>query len=172
LALISNGRKAASCLSTNKGHAFFPLPTPELLVKSPTLNASTNKEPMPTTIRLSRAGAKKRPYYRILVTNSRSPRDSKFIEKIGSYNPLLANGDPKRVTINTDRAKYWLSVGATMSERIHLFFNQAGLVSSKPAQRAARAPKKDKGAAAEGAPAVAALAAEAPKEAPAAETAA
>jgi small subunit ribosomal protein S16 len=129
---------------------------------------------MPTTIRLSRAGTKKRPYYRILVTNSRSPRDSKFIEKIGTYSPLLPNADPKRVTINAERAKYWLSVGAQMSDRIHLFFNQAGLVNSKPAQRAARAPKKAKDAAAESAAPAAATApaAEAPKEAPAAETAA
>jgi small subunit ribosomal protein S16 len=118
---------------------------------------------MSTTIRLSRAGTKKRPYYRILVTNSRSPRDSKFIEKIGTYSPLLANGDPKRVTINAERAKYWLSVGAQMSDRIHLFFNQAGLVTTKPAQRPTRGPKKAVAveASAEGAPA-AAVATEAP----------
>ena len=84
---------------------------------------------MSTTIRLSRAGTKKRPYYRILVTNSRSPRDSKFIEKIGTYSPLLPQGDAKRVTINEERAKYWLSVGATMSSRVHGFFNAAGLVA-------------------------------------------
>ena len=102
---------------------------------------------MPTTIRMSRAGTKKRPYYRIVVTNSRSPRDSKFIEKIGTYNPLLEQGNPKRVTINADRAKHWLSVGAQLSSRVHLFFNQAGLVATKPAQRAARKPKNDKGGA-------------------------
>lgn len=100
---------------------------------------------MPTTIRMSRAGTKKRPYYHIVVTNSRSPRDSKFIEKIGTYNPLLANENEKRVTINTERAKHWLSTGAQMSERVHLFFNKAGLVATKPAQRAARKSKKDKG---------------------------
>jgi small subunit ribosomal protein S16 len=100
---------------------------------------------MSTTIRLSRAGTKKRPYYRMLVTNSRSPRDSKFIEKIGTYNPLLASEDPARVTIDAERAKYWLSVGAEMSDRVHLFFNKAGIVSTKPAQRAARKSKKDKG---------------------------
>jgi len=110
---------------------------------------------------MSRAGAKKRPYYRIVVTNSRSPRDSKFIEKIGTYSPLLAQDDAKRVTINTERAKYWLSTGAQMSDRIHLFFNQAGLVSTKPAQRVARGKKKDLKAAKE-------AAANAPKEAPAA----
>src|SRR5690348_15389381 len=97
---------------------------------------------MPTTIRMSRAGTKKRPHYRIVVTSSRSPRDSKFIERIGTYNPLLANDDPKRVTIDTERAKHWLSVGAQMSDRVHLFFNKAGLVSTKPIQRVAHGPRK------------------------------
>ncbi len=100
---------------------------------------------MPTTIRMSRHGTKKRPYYWIVVTNSRSPRDSKFIEKIGSYNPLLENSNAKRVEINAERAKHWLSTGAQMSDRVHLFFNQAGIVKTKPAQRVARKSKKDKG---------------------------
>ncbi|MDE3059671.1 MAG: 30S ribosomal protein S16 [Pseudomonadota bacterium] len=100
---------------------------------------------MPTTIRLSRAGTHKRPYYRIVVTSSRSPRDSKFIERIGTYNPLLGQEDPKRVTIDAERAKYWLSVGAQISSRVHGFFNKAGIVDTKPAQRAARKPRKDKG---------------------------
>lgn len=99
---------------------------------------------MPTTIRMSRAGTKKRPYYRIVVTNSRSPRDSKFIEKIGTYSPLLANDDPKRVIINEERAKYWLSTGAQISDRVHLFFNKAGLVTTKPKHKPARGPKKTK----------------------------
>ncbi len=100
---------------------------------------------MSTTIRLSRAGTKKRPYYRIVVTNSRSPRDSKFIEKIGTYEPLLADDNQKRVTIDTDRAKHWLSVGAQLSDRVHLFFNRAGLVDTKPAFKPVRKSKKDKG---------------------------
>lgn len=100
---------------------------------------------MATTIRLSRSGSKKRPYYHIVVTNSRSPRDSKFIEKIGTYEPLLEQDNPKRLTINAERAKHWLSVGAAMSERVHLFFNKAGLVATKPAQKPARKSKKDKG---------------------------
>lgn len=100
---------------------------------------------MPTTIRMARAGTKKRPYYQIVVTNSRSPRDSKFIERIGSYNPLLKSEDPKRVIIDTDRAKHWLSVGAQLSDRVHLFFNKAGLVATQPAHKPARKSKKDKG---------------------------
>ena len=106
---------------------------------------------MPTTIRMSRAGTKKRPYYRIVVTNSRNPRDSKFIEKIGTYSPLLSAEDPKRITINEERAKYWLSVGAQISDRVHLFFNKAGLIDTKPAQKPARGSKKDQKAAAGGA---------------------
>lgn len=115
---------------------------------------------------MSRAGTKKRPYYRIVVTNSRSPRDSKFIEKIGTYSPLLANDNDKRVVIDSERAKYWLSKGAQMSRRIHLFFNAAGLVETKPLQRAERKARKDKGADAAAAPEAAAAApvAEAPKE--------
>lgn len=97
---------------------------------------------MPTTIRLARGGTKKRPYYRIVVANSRSCRDGKFIEKLGTYNPLLQNDDPKRVIIDAERAKYWVSVGAVISDRVHLFFNKAGIVNTKPAQRAARKPKK------------------------------
>ena len=108
---------------------------------------------MSTTIRLSRAGTKKRPYYRIVVTNSRSPRDSKFIEKIGTYNPLLNGEDTKRVIIDADRAKYWLSVGAQLSDRVHLFFNKAGIVTTKPAFKPVRGSKKNKGG--EAAPAAA-----------------
>ncbi len=118
---------------------------------------------MPTTIRMSRAGTKKRPYYRIVVTNSRSPRDSKFIERIGTYNPLLANDNEKRVIINTERAKYWLSQGVQLSDRVHLFFNKAGLVKTAPAHKPQRGPKKAKEGAAEGAAA--------PAAAPAAEAA-
>ena len=109
---------------------------------------------MSTTIRMSRAGTKKRPYYRIVVTNSRSPRDSKFIEKIGTYNPMLTNDDPKRVTIDLDRAKHWLATGVQLSDRVHIFFNKAGLVNTKPAFKPARGSKKSKGEAA--APAAAA----------------
>lgn len=98
---------------------------------------------MATTIRLSRAGAKKNPFYRIVVTSSRSPRDSNFIEKLGSYNPLLPNGDPKRVILNEERIKHWLGVGAKPSDRVHLFLHRAGILATKPAQRATRKPRKE-----------------------------
>ena len=76
---------------------------------------------MSTKIRLSRAGAKKRPYYRVVVADVRSPRDGKFIERVGSYNPLLPKTDPNRVKINAERIKYWLDNGAQPTERVARF---------------------------------------------------
>ncbi|QJU56764.1 30S ribosomal protein S16 [Sphingomonas sp. AP4-R1] len=93
---------------------------------------------MSVSIRLSRGGSKKRPYYRIVVANSRAPRDGAFIEKIGTYNPLLAKDDEKRVVLNGERAKHWLSVGAQPTDRVARFLDAAGLK-----ERAARSnPKK------------------------------
>jgi small subunit ribosomal protein S16 len=93
---------------------------------------------MSVSIRLSRGGAKKRPYYRIVVANSRSPRDGAFIEKIGTYNPLLAKDDEKRIVLDTERARHWLSVGAQPTDRVARFLDAAGVK-----ERAARNnPKK------------------------------
>lgn len=117
---------------------------------------------MPTTIRLARGGAKKRPYYHIVVANSRRSRDGKFIEKIGSYNPMLASDNAERVKINADRAKYWLSTGAQVSDRVQHFFFKEGLVKEAPKQKPTRKSKKDKGEAPAAAPAAAAPAAETP----------
>ncbi|MBB5719411.1 small subunit ribosomal protein S16 [Stakelama sediminis] len=78
-------------------------------------------------MRLSRGGSKKRPYYRIVVADGRSPRDGRFIEKIGSYNPLLAKDDEKRVQLDGDRAKHWLSVGAQPTDRVARFLDAAGI---------------------------------------------
>ena len=82
---------------------------------------------MSVKIRMTRGGAKKRPYYRIVVADSRSPRDGRFIEKIGSYDPMLPK-DRERVTLDVERCKYWLSQGATPSDRVARFFDKAGLV--------------------------------------------
>ncbi len=82
---------------------------------------------MAISLRLSRGGSKKRPYYRIVVADARSPRDGKFIEKIGTYNPLLAKDDAKRVVLDQDRAKYWLGVGAQPTDRVARFLDAAGL---------------------------------------------
>lgn len=82
---------------------------------------------MSVSIRLSRGGSKKRPYYRIVVADSRSPRDGAFIEKVGTYNPMLAKDDANRVTLNSDRLKHWLSVGAQPTDRVARFLDAAGL---------------------------------------------
>ena len=81
---------------------------------------------MALSIRLSRGGSKKRPYYRIVVADARSPRDGKFIEKIGNYNPLLKKDDEKRVVLDTDRAKHWLGVGAQPTARVARSLDAAG----------------------------------------------
>ena len=78
---------------------------------------------MSVKIRMSRGGAKNRPHYKIVVADSRMARDGRFIEKIGYYDPMLPKGDAKRVVIDVERAKYWLSKGAQPSERVaHFFF--------------------------------------------------
>ncbi|MET0249629.1 MAG: 30S ribosomal protein S16 [Sphingobium sp.] len=93
---------------------------------------------MATSIRLSRGGSKKRPYYRIVVADSRSPRDGAFIERIGSFNPLLAKDDEKRVVLNAEGAKHWVDVGAQPTDRVARFLDAAGIK-----ERAARSnPKK------------------------------
>jgi small subunit ribosomal protein S16 len=135
---------------------------------------------MSVSIRLSRGGAKKRPYYRIVVANSRSPRDGAFIEKIGTYNPMLAKDDEKRVILDADRAKHWLAMGAQPTDRVARFLDVAGVK-----ERAARSnPKKGEAGekakeraeereakAAAAAEAAAAAANPAPAEAPAEESA-
>lgn len=88
---------------------------------------------MATAIRLSRGGSKKRPYYRIVVADSRSPRDGKFIERIGSYNPLLAKDDEKRVVLDAERAKYWVEMGAQPTDRVARFLDAAG-VKERPSR--------------------------------------
>ena len=88
---------------------------------------------MAVAIRLSRGGSKKRPYYKIVVADERSARDGKFIERIGSYNPLLAKDDANRVVLDSDRAKHWLSVGAQPTDRVARFLDAAG-VRERPAR--------------------------------------
>src|SRR5437764_12303035 len=82
---------------------------------------------MALAIRLTRGGAKKRPYYRIVVADSRAPRDGRFIEKLGTYNPLLAKDSPERVKLDADRIGHWLSVGAQPSDRVLRFLDAAGI---------------------------------------------
>ena len=99
---------------------------------------------MSLRIRLSRGGAKKRPFYRIVIADSRSPRDGRFIEKIGTYNPMLKKENPARVSIDIDRAKHWLGVGALPSERVAKFLANAELIklSERREQTKQQLPKK------------------------------
>jgi len=89
-------------------------------------------------IRLARGGAKKRPYYSIVVADSHSPRDGRFIEKVGSYNPLLKRDDPKRITLNTERIGQWLGKGAQPTDRVARFLSTQGLAKWSPSNN----PKK------------------------------
>ncbi|CAN7592160.1 30S ribosomal protein S16 [Aminobacter aminovorans] len=82
---------------------------------------------MSLKIRLARAGSKKRPYYHIVIADARSPRDGRFIEAIGAWNPLLPK-DGERMKLDADRAKYWLSNGALPTDRVARFFDEAGIV--------------------------------------------
>ena len=83
---------------------------------------------MALKIRLARAGSKKRPYYQIVVADARAPRDGRFIERIGSYNPMLPKDSEERVKLDADRAKHWLSVGAQATDRVARFLDAAGLL--------------------------------------------
>ena len=130
---------------------------------------------MALKIRLSRGGAKKRPYYRIVIADSRSPRDGRFIEKIGAYNPMLPKDNPDRVVLDLDRARHWLGRGATPSDRVARFLGHAEVIPM-PAQRSnpqkalpkAKAQERMK-AAEEAAAAAAAAPAPVPAEEPVAE---
>lgn len=85
---------------------------------------------MALKIRLARAGAKKQPYYRIVVADARSPRDGKFIEKVGVYNPMLERTDSKRIVLNEERLKYWVSVGAQPTDRVAKFLGNAKIIEA------------------------------------------
>ena len=132
---------------------------------------------MALSIRLTRGGAKKRPFYRIVVADSRSPRDGRFIEKIGHYDPMVAKAHPQRVVIDAERAKHWISVGAQPSDRVARFFGAADIIpmpkyNETPKKSAPKAKAQERVKAAEAAAAKAAEAAAAPKEEAPAEAAA
>ena len=146
---------------------------------------------MALKIRMSRGGAKKRPFYRIVVADSRMPRDGRYIEKLGTYNPLLPKDHDDRLTLDLERAKHWISLGAKPSDRIARFLDDAGLwkrearnnpQKGKPGAKAlerlevaeeAKRAAEEEAAAAAAAPAEEAPAEEAPaEEAPAEEAAA
>ena len=82
---------------------------------------------MSVSLRLSRGGSKKRPYYKLVVSNSRAPRDGKYLEQVGTYNPLLAKDDENRVRLVEDRIRYWLGVGAQPTDRVARMLDKAGI---------------------------------------------
>ena len=95
---------------------------------------------MSLKIRLARGGSKKRPYYHVVVADARSPRDGRFIEKLGSWNPMLGKDDANRVSLNGERIKHWIDNGAQPTDRVLRFLDEAGL-----AKREARSnPEKAK----------------------------
>ena len=83
---------------------------------------------MSLKIRLARGGSKKRPYYQIVVADARSPRDGRFLEKLGAWNPMLGKDDANRVQIDADRAKEWLAKGAQPTDRVARFLDEAGVL--------------------------------------------
>ncbi len=112
-------------------------------------------------IRMSRGGAKKRPFYSIVVADSRSPRDGRFIEKLGTYNPMVDKGHPERLVMKTERIQHWLKVGALPSERVQRFLGDAGLApkyeyNERPKKSAPRAKAQERAKAAAEATAAAA----------------
>ena len=137
---------------------------------------------MSVSLRLSRGGSKKRPYYKIVVANSRAPRDGKYLEQVGTYNPLLAKDDENRVRLVEDRVRYWIGVGAQPTDRVARMLDKAGIKEraatvnpkkGEPGQKAKdRAEEKAEKAREAEEAAAAAAAAPAVEEAPAEEAAA
>ena len=117
-------------------------------------------------IRLSRGGAKKRPYYHIVVADSRSPRDGRFIEKVGTYNPMLKSDREDRVILKKERIEHWLKMGATPSDRVHRFLTAAEMLpaAERREQPQKSAPKAKAQERAKAAADAAAAAAEKPAE--------
>ena len=99
---------------------------------------------MSLKLRLARAGAKKRPFYRIVVADSRYPRDGRFIEIVGTWNPILPKGDEKRVVLNTERIQHWTKMGAQPTDRVLRFMDAAGLAKRSPRNNPERAKPRKK----------------------------
>jgi small subunit ribosomal protein S16 len=99
---------------------------------------------MSVKLRLSRGGTKKRPYYYIVATTSTAPRDGRYIEQIGTFNPLLKKDDPTRLNLNVERAKHWLTVGAQPTDRVARFLDAAGLMKRTPKKSLLKSKPKKK----------------------------
>lgn len=99
---------------------------------------------MSVKLRLSRGGTKKRPYYYIVATNSTSPRDGRYIEQVGTFNPLLKKDDPERVKLDVERARHWLMVGAQPTDRVMRFLDAAGIAKRTQGNNPEKAKPKKK----------------------------
>ena len=130
---------------------------------------------MALKLRLARGGTKKRPFYHIVVADARSPRDGRFIEKLGTFNPLLAKDNEARIVLDSERAKHWLSVGAQPTDRVLRFLDTAGLIKrearNNPEKAVPGAKATERAEQRTAAAAAAEAAKNAPKEAPVAEEA-
>ena len=135
---------------------------------------------MSVSLRLSRGGSKKRPYYKIVASNSRAPRDGKYLEQVGTYNPLLAKDSADRVRLVEDRVRYWLGVGAQPTDRVARLLDKAGIKEraatvnpkkAEPGQKAKDRAEEKAEKVREAEEAAAAAAAAPAEEAPAAEEA-
>ncbi|WP_323016143.1 30S ribosomal protein S16 [Devosia sp.] len=127
---------------------------------------------MALKLRLARGGTKKRPFYHIVVADARSPRDGRFIEKLGTFNPLLAKDAENRVVLNAERAKHWLDVGAQPTDRVLRFLDAAGVAKRDARNNPNKAVPGEKAKERAEEKAAKLAAANAPAEAPAAEEAA
>ena len=132
---------------------------------------------MPVRIRLSRGGSKKRPYYRIVIADSRRARDGKFIDQVGTYNPMLKKENPERVKIDIEKAKEWIAKGAQPSDRVKLFLSTMGvgekpMITEKTKKHLPKKKAQEKLVAVKEAEAAAKIAVETPAEAAPAEAAA
>jgi small subunit ribosomal protein S16 len=99
---------------------------------------------MSVKIRLSRGGAKKRPYYYVVIANTASPRDGRYIEQVGTFNPMLKKDDEARVKLVVERCKYWLSVGAQPTDRVARLLDAAGLMTRTASNNPEKAKPKKK----------------------------
>lgn len=154
----------------------------KLVTRNLKLKLTKRRTKMALAMRLSRGGRKARPFYRIVVTDKRNARDGRYIERLGTYNPLLGKDDPQRVVLNEERIKHWLGEGAEASYRVAVFLGKAGIApmpkqpnnpqkgqpSEKTKMRIAEKEEKKKAAAEapaeEAAPAEAEASADAPAE--------
>jgi len=99
---------------------------------------------MSVKIRLARGGSKKRPYYYVVVATATSPRDGRYIEQVGTHNPLLKKDDPARVKLDVERVKHWLAVGAQPTDRVQRFLADAGLAQRASKQNPQKAKPRKK----------------------------